>query len=198
MGTVYGVHKHSSFIRLHKETVAFLWSLNFFLTDISALPTPTSASLRITRNKPLTDLCYFWGVYFCPLTIRTNYSPWKQRRETPIYFCIPPSFHLFVSPFPNGEQTPSTPPCLIVHIVIGDISINLVICSWVCLLCFPSSICSFCNYFFSFGFFLWEISDRKPFLITLLFLIFWNGSFFRCLVSCLPHLSFSIMCDLIM
>ncbi len=124
-----GVHKHSSFIKLHKETVAFLWSLNFFLTDISALPTPTSASLRITRNKPLSDLCYFWGVYFCPLTIRSNYSSWKQRRETPIYFCVPPTFHVFVSTFPNGEQTP--PPGLIVHIVIGDISINLVICSWV-------------------------------------------------------------------
>lgn len=110
-----GVHKHSSFSRLHKETVAFLWSLNFFLTDISALPTPTSASLCITRNKPLTDLCYFWGVYFCPLTIRYNYSPWKQRRETPIYSCIPLSFHVFLS-FPQRRtNTPTVLNCAYRH-----------------------------------------------------------------------------------
>ncbi len=120
-----------------------------FLPDGHQCPSNPDLSLSPYHSEQAADwFVLFWGVYFCPLTIRTNYSPWKQRRETPIYFCIPPSFHLFVSPFPNGEQTPSTPPCLIVHIVIGDISINLVICSWVCLLCFPSSICSFCNYFF--------------------------------------------------
>lgn len=115
-----------------------------FLMDISVLPIPTSFFLPHCSEE---SHCWLIPViseeFFCPLTIQSNYSPWKQRRETPIYFCIPPSFH-YLSQLPPAENKhPPPPPCLIVHIVIGDISINLVICSRECLLCFPSSICSF-------------------------------------------------------
>lgn len=71
----------------------------------------------------------------------------REERHPSISASLHPSIYLsLLSPMENKHPPPQ--PCLIVHIVIGDISINLVICSWVCLLCFPSSICSFCNYLF--------------------------------------------------
>ncbi len=57
-----GVHKHSSFIRLHKETVAFLWSLNFFLTGHQC-PSNPALSLSPYHSEQAADwFCYFWGV----------------------------------------------------------------------------------------------------------------------------------------
>lgn len=105
-------------------------SISSWLTSVSSQPRPQPSSISLRTS------CWLIGVIseefisvLSPSGLIIHPENREDRRPS-ISASLHPSIYLsLLSPTENKHPPP--PPCLIVHIVIGDISINLVICSWV-------------------------------------------------------------------
>lgn len=129
-------------------------SISSWLTSVSSQPRPQPSSISLRTSRWLIGVISEEFISVLSPSGLIIYPENGEDGRPSISASLHPSIYLsLLSPMENKHHPP--PPCLIVHIVIGDISINLVICSWVCGLSFPSSIFYFCNYFFfSLAFFL--------------------------------------------